>query len=567
MFVRRSLYSTLLLAAGVVVSSGPVASAQVPQATPQPSRPAEAAAAPQNMVAVVSIAPLEKLLQDVNYISAALGQEQAGGMVSMMAAGFTQGIDRSRPIGLLVPLVEGLPAPIMALPTENVREFLRRLEQQLGPADELDDGTLVVAAGPSLVYIRQAGNWAYAAQDQAHLAGLPEDPTTLMQEMHTRYTLGVSLNLQAVPEEQRGIVTEQLRQGFQQALRQQEGEEAGQRQAMAEQSLRQIEELIEDTESLTIGWAVDQPGRRTYLDFAVTATEGSKFARVAAGQEPIPSKFAAVIQPEAAAYFHSAASVPPEAIEDARTGMEQMKIGLRAGMDQAEDLPPQVRADLESYLTRLLDLITETYEEGKVDMGALLRLDGDQLRFVGGAFVADGAKVEQLARDLAQTIQAQTTDVRFRFDADQHQEHSLHYIEADIPERDQGARRVFGPEVKVTLATAPDAFYFALGPQSEEALKRLIDQADADGGDPERALSQMRIALLPILQYAQTVRSNAMLDEVIAQLNAAGVPGELTAVTRGIERGQHFQVSIGEGILRAIGAAIQSQTRQARPQF
>ncbi len=58
-------------------------------------------------VLVLTLGSMNKLMKDVNYLSSAVGQPQAGGMFTMLAGTFTQGIDLDMPIGVLVPLVDG----------------------------------------------------------------------------------------------------------------------------------------------------------------------------------------------------------------------------------------------------------------------------------------------------------------------------------------------------------------------------------------------------------------------------------------------------------------------------
>ena len=94
-------------------------------------------------VVIVTVASVNKLMQDVNYVTGIAGQPQFGGIFAMMAGTYAQGMDMDQPIGVLVPLVGGTPQPIIVLPTKDIRPILKRLEAQTGPVDELDDGTLV----------------------------------------------------------------------------------------------------------------------------------------------------------------------------------------------------------------------------------------------------------------------------------------------------------------------------------------------------------------------------------------------------------------------------------------
>ena len=138
-------------------------------------------------VLVVTLGSLDKLTQDVNYITGVVGQAHLGGMFSMVANGYFQGLDVNQPIGVLVPLVDGVPQPIAVLPTDDVKAILKRFEAQTGgPADELDDGTMVISMGANTVFIRQMGDWAALAPRKDVLDLTPADPTSLFDGMGNR---------------------------------------------------------------------------------------------------------------------------------------------------------------------------------------------------------------------------------------------------------------------------------------------------------------------------------------------------------------------------------------------
>src|SRR6056297_950891 len=198
-------------------------SVAVAPATGQAQDDAEAAAQTTDPVVVVTLGSINKLTQDVNYLTGAVGQAQAGGMFNMMAVTFTQGVDTTRPIGVIVPLVDGVPQPIGLIPTSDVKTVLKRLEAQTGPADELDDGTLVVAFGASTIFIRQADQWAVVAPRRDLLDVAPADPSELFKGLGNNYDLGVRLRMQRVPEQMRQMLTQQMRFGFESAMQRQQG--------------------------------------------------------------------------------------------------------------------------------------------------------------------------------------------------------------------------------------------------------------------------------------------------------------------------------------------------------
>ena len=211
----RSFGSVAALVAATMFVATPITTS----AQEQLQKAGDAAdAATVEPVLVVTLGSIDKLMKDVNYISGVIGQEQAGGMFSMMAATFTQGIDLTKPIGVLVPLVDGMPQPVGVIPTKDAKSVLKRLEAQTGPADELDDGTMVIAIGANTIYIKQQGDWAVVAMDREHLKVAPLDPTPLFEGLGNKYVIAARVKPQLVPEEMRDMLIGLMRQGFDQAM-------------------------------------------------------------------------------------------------------------------------------------------------------------------------------------------------------------------------------------------------------------------------------------------------------------------------------------------------------------
>ena len=516
-------------------------------------------------VLVVTIGSINKLMQDVNYVTGAVGQPQAGGMFSMMASMFTRGIDTTQPIGILVPLVNGAPQPIAVVPTKDVKQVLKSLEAQTGPADELSDGkTLVIALGANMVYIRQVGDWAVLAPSSELLELAPADPTTLFEGMGNDYLIAVRLKMQQVPAETRGILTAQLRQGFEQAMAKQNNDDAEAGREVAEATLKQLDQFINETDMLKFGINVDQAGKQIVMDGSFTAVPGTQLASVYSGTQAIPSQFASVIREDAAAFYHAATSISAEAVEQTRSSMKTTLSAVENAIANEDKLNDVQRAEISAMIDRVADLGLRTVAEGRADIGALLLADQQQFQFVFGAFVADGNEAAQIVKDLAAKIENEPGAPTFLFDQSTYKDVTMHVVEADVPESEDEARRVFGDKLRVHIGTAPKAVYAAVGKNSEAAMKELIDAGGADTG-ANRPVGQLRLKLMPILQFAQSVEANDALAAMIDSLSRASDPGLLTVTQKSIPFGQESHITIGEGMLQAIGAAIQ-QAQQAKMQ-
>ncbi len=554
----RNRIMPLFLAAAVLLPSSLLAQEKL-----QIGGGSAPAAAADEPVAVITLGSIGKLIQDANYITGAAGQPGAGGMFQMAAATFTNGIDSTRPIGMIVPMVNGMPDPIVVIPTSDIKRVLKTLEAQLGPVDELDDGTLVIAVNANTVYIRQTADWAFASRTRDTLNLAPGDPTTLFKGMGNNYDLAFRIRMQQIPPETRNMIVAQMRQGFEQAMANQE-DEAG--REMAENSIDQMEMVLKESDKIDFGLNIDSTLQQILLDFTFTVVPGSKLASIYGEQQAIPSKFASVIRKDAAAYFHAATAVSQEAIQTARDRLENTLSTVRTAMANEADLPAEQQAEINKFIDRIANFYVDSLAEGKLDMGAMLLADQNEFRFAMGGFVADGSEAAQIAKDIAAKIENEPGAPTFKFDQGNYNGVTMHVIEKEVPAGEEQVRKVFGDVLRVHIGTGEKAVYVAAGKDSETLVKNLIDAGTEDPSFAQRPVSQMRVTMLPILKFAQSMDDNAAIAGMINALSGAVDPGEITMVGQAIPNGSKTRITIGEGLIKAIGAAAE-QARGGGGQF
>jgi hypothetical protein len=558
--VLASAYSVLLcpVIAGLLIV-GPIAAQD--KLSPQ-AESAPGAATSTEPALVVTLASLDKLTNDVNYITGVVGQPQFGAIFTMMSGQFTRGIDTTQPIGFVVTLVDGAPEPIGLIPTSDVKQVLKSIEPQTGPVDEQPDGTLIIALGPNVVYIRQVGNWAVVARSSDLLDSAPANPGALFQGMGNEYDIAIRLKVQQVPKEVRGMLVGQLRQGFEQAMQQQAEDEQESTRQMAEGTIEQLEMVINDADELNLGWNIDQVGKQMNFDMSFTAMPGTNLAQMYGGQHPIASAFASVVRPDAAGYYHAAASISPEAIDQMRTSVDGSLSAVRKAIENAGDLNDEQRADINEMIDRVVKLTVASVSEGKMDFGALLLADETDFRFAFGAFVADGQEAAQVVKDLAEKVKNEPKAPRFLFDQEQYKGVTMHLVEADVPANEDEVRKIFGDTLKVHLGTGAKSVYLAVGNNSEALMKEIIDSS-GDRAVAQRHVGQLRLTLLPVLRYAQSIEPNDSIAAMIDALSRAPDNGVVTAIADSIPNGQSTRFTIGEGVMQAVGAAAR-QAEQAR---
>ncbi|MEM9826287.1 MAG: hypothetical protein AAF958_06845 [Planctomycetota bacterium] len=504
-------------------------------------------------VVVLTLGSFNKLMRDVNYITAAVGQPGAGGLFAMYAGSMANGLDMDRPIGVLVPLVDGMPQPLALLPTDNVKKMLSRMEAQLGPADELSDGTLVIAINMQTVYIKQAGDWAVVSNNRDALKLAPADPDATFKDIGEKYFLYVRLRLQEIPADMRSMMIGQMRQGFEQAMAQ--NPDGAQAREMAEGSLDQFEQLINESDELNFALDVNQSSRFIQLLTSFKAVPGSELSRLYKDVESAPSKFASVIRPDAAMYLHASQNIPPAMVEATRESVGNTMQMFEGMLESAEDLSETQREDINEMLGRIIKLSMKSMEEGRSDAGALLLAGEDQGRFVFGSRVADGNEAASIVKDFADKIKDETDAPEFFFDVETYNGVTLHRVEAEVPADKDEARQIFGDKLEVHIGTGPKSMYAAIGKNSLALMKELIDAPEESAAPAGRPTTQMIVKMQPMLEFADNIEASPPVTAMLSALEKADEPGMLRMVVEPIPNGNVTKITVSEGMLKALGAA------------
>ncbi len=518
----------------------------------------------------VAITGLDRLLSDINYITTAAETPQSGLILGSMAATFTEGLDRARPAGVVVTMVENVPTPLVILPVTDFNKFLKGLEAFVPPPDVDSDGVMTLSIGPTVVFVKDSNGWAFAARDRAALDSAPADPSTILGPMTKNHDVSVQLNVQAVPPEMRQMLIQQIETGFEQAAAAQ-GDQAAQelqRQA-AKQQIEMLKRMIDQTEKLQFGWVVNPNEKYTGFDFASTAAEGTELAKLQAELQPAPSRFGSFVQPDAAVYMHSSNKFGPlykKQSLDSMAAVPNQVNGMVKNLVE-EGKVSQADADLiEGVVKEILDLSKESIDKGYSDSALLVRTDNGKLGAVMAVSPLNGAKVEALAAKAKAKIEEKSSEVKLLLNTGKYNGVNMHALEADIPEGEEAPRKMFGDKLQVLIGTAPDTVYLAFGPEGKSFMSKAIDAA-AKGPQPvkDQVPLRLQVSLLPIMEYVQSIAQNSMVDMLLQKLREYPDLTEISMTMKSINRGSVFSVRIEEGILRMGGAAAQASRQQ--PQF
>ena len=257
-------------------------------------QPATRAAAQSEPVLVVTLSGIDEILGDFSYLAQLSGAGPIGQMVGMMANQYVQGLDRTKPIAVIVTASGDEINPLGVIPVTNLPRFLEGISQQLGELQDAGNGIFELAT-PVPIYVKEQNGWAFVGPSIEALQKLPANPTAEMGGLNTKYDIGVRAVIKNLPEIYKQQALAMINEGIAQQL-QNTGSQLGAEESQLQKNLvkaqvKQWETMLNEIDELTIGWLIDRKSERTYIDVSTTAIPGTKTADQMAALKDMKSDF------------------------------------------------------------------------------------------------------------------------------------------------------------------------------------------------------------------------------------------------------------------------------------
>jgi len=512
---------------------------------------------------VVSIGNVDGLLDDINYLTKAAGAPEMGGFINLMAGQYVGGLDTKRPSGVYVNVVGNAPVAIAFVPISDFDQVVTKIEDSVGELEDIGGGVRKLRLQRE-IFIKHQGDWAFVSDSAANLNGLPENPVKMLGDLTEEYNLGIRIGVQSIPQELRQMAMAEIKKGFEQAMASQSSN-AQEKELQANRGRQTIESLdrfMDEADEVTIGWGVDQEDGRTYLDFSVTALEGSKLAEQVEQATSAKSKFTGFLVPDAAATLHFTSVVTGQEKTQALEMLKTLRKSANEQIDKDDDIPnEEMRKLAKGFIGSMVDILSATVETGKVNGGATVLLDADAVQFVAGGHVADGGAVEKELKKLVQMAKEADAGAdldSIQFNVAKHKDVDLHTFTVPIPENEADARRVLGDRLNVVVGTGPQSAYVAFGKDCMDLLKQVIDDsAAATKSGPPVALT---VSVGKILEFASTFQTEPAVAAMAEALKNADGKDKVSITGMALNRGVRYRVEVGEAVLSLIGQAARMQS-------
>jgi len=561
--VKRTFYRNSAIALAVLLVGAAVAPAQV-------SKP----------IVVVTIPGYDELMADADFLSGLGGRpgasQMADGMLKMMTQGQgLKGLDKTKPLGLVVTLENGVPTPTVVVPVTSAKDLLNLLtmvgQGQVGPVTEEGGVMKVGVPNGDSVYVREKAGWAYITQEKD--VPLPEDPSKSIAGLSKDYDVAARIYLQNVPPDQKKVWTEKFR-GFMQMVSAMQQAQAGDNplaklgQNNVQAQTAAIERLLNEADQVTIGWKLDRQAKNTHLDFTVTAVPGSPMDQQMQKMAQAKTNFAGFLQSNAAVKGCVSGTNTKEEIDQAVGTLGELKTRMEEAIDKDNNLKDdKAKAQVKAVAGQFIDVVIKTVKTGKSDGGGLLVLAPDTFQLAVGGFIADGPGLEAAVKNLVELAKGEpqfNNVATVKFDVATHKDVKFHQVNIKLPpDADQNAKKIFGDAVELYIGAGPDSAYVALGKGSMELVKSVMDQSAAEPNKPVQPF-QLSIALVPILKFAASVNPNdPHLATVANQFELHEGKDHVLVNAKPISNGMQYRLEVEDGVIEAIGqigqAAMQRQ--------
>jgi hypothetical protein len=522
-------------------------------------------------LAVVTLGGYDALIQDIDFIGSLAGQQGASQQIEMMISMFTQnkglaGLDKTRPLGLLVLADGDAIQGALCIPVTDLDELLSVLAGIGVQAEDQGDGLHKISAAGQQFYARVQGQWALLAPMPQMLANLPDDPGTYFAPLASEYELAIRAFVQNIPEQGRQMAIMQLRQSVETSLKQLPGEEDQAYQLRKKVATTQIEQLthmIEELEELTFGIQIDGDQQQVRVDLAISGVEGSALAKQIGQYNETKTNYAGFSQPDAAMMLSMASKITKDEIDQFNQMFGSIKQQIYGAIDQEAELANEQAKDLlKSAIDDLLGALQATVGAGMMDGGAVLNLEAETISFVAGGFVQDPAKVESGLKKLAEVANEQKAEApTIEWNAAQHGDLTFHTILIPVPKQEPVSRQLFGESLNLAVAIGDKSFYFALGNDCVDQIKKIVDLSKADLGKAARPM-EMSIALGQLMAMAAKYAEEGDRDQLaaLAGMLASETKGQdhIRLVAQPMANGLRYRLEIEKGVLQAMGMAAKS---------
>jgi len=311
---------------------------------------------------VISIAPIEKILNDIGYIAETVGKKEQGDMAKGMGMVALAGVDMKRPAGVYVLPSDGGVKIVGFIPVTKLSVVLDNLTKVGMEAKDAGNGIKEIASpgGGMPIFVKEVKGWAFVSNDVASFDGVPADPSVVLGTLPKEYNLAVRVNVHDVPAELRQMAVGWIQQSMAQGLADNPAENPEDREIQeksAKLAAQQITRMLEEVDAISYGWAVDSKAKSTHVDVSITAVDGTSMAKQMALVKDSMSAHTGFLQKEAAVTANGVSPLAPEDIAQYSTLLDLYKGKAMKEIDNDGNIDANLKTTAKEVVTDFFDVL------------------------------------------------------------------------------------------------------------------------------------------------------------------------------------------------------------------
>lgn len=527
-------------------------------------QPAAAQSAPKP-AAVISIANLEETMGDIDYLADASGFGQFKFMIQTQVTHFLKGVDQTRPSGVLLYMDEGAeqPSALGFVPVEELDDLLDTLSG-FAEVDEGDDYTTIITDDDNEILIKQVGNHAFITDKAEMFDRIPDaPPASLLGDLPTRFNVAARLFGQQIPKSLRDQAISTIRDAYEEQMDQLEADDENSAQAQFqrqsyEANMKQIEDLIQETDQLAFGMVIDEENKTISSEVEIIGTENSTLAkRAAANMNPEKSRFAGFALPGSMLTGISRTNLIQEDIDQytqlSKTGIETVVKAI----NEESDLTADELDTVEKAMNDLSAALMETMKDGTVDAGFVADIAKGDINVAAGFLTTDPKKFEQVAKNLASEFEGKLNELgTVKLNSGSHKGVTFHTFSMTTPQDQDELVEAFGDQIQVVIGVGQQENYLALGSDPTSLLTRAIDGTGANESPATLGLYNFYIA--PIMSFAAEMEAEQPMVQAMAIQLAEGGRDRLQYEMKPLKNGFTIRMDLQDGVLELIQVATEA---------
>lgn len=507
---------------------------------------------------VISMAALDEQMNDIGYVAEAAGFGQMSFLIKMQAEQFLQGIDKENPAGVMLFFEEGAeePSALGFVPIANMDDVLNTISQYAEIDDDDPDLITIIPDGGTELMVKQEGGYAFISDRESLFEAIPSDPAAMLDGLEDSYNMGARVYAQRIPESLRNMWMDMIEEGYADTMNEMGDLPSEFQEQNFGMQMDAMRSMMEETEELVIGFSADADGENLHFEILTTGTEGSKLAKQAASHADIPAtRFAGFLMDGAAFTANACSEIEAEDAQQVSDMVDGMREGLYDELNDS-DLSEEQAKMLESIADDCFEVLQDTIEEGRIDMGMVV-MANETVEFALGGQIADPKKLEDAIKELVKMAEREP-EIRevaeFNLNSGTLNGVRLHEITVQVPDNEEEMLDILGDEMKILVGIGEKEVYLAGGSDPEALLSKAMT---SEGSVDKNLTMQFNLYVAPILKMAANIEGEAMMDEMAEKLNENGKDRVRISVSM-IENGMKGSLEIQDGILELIGVAAQN---------